>query len=51
MLFGGEPYPGHGHEHGGGQVDGEDEGAQGAGDLDLEPIDRVVTWSKIRECF
>ena len=36
--------PGHGDEHGGGQVDGEDEGAEGPRQLHLEAIDRVVAW-------
>ena len=35
--------PAHHDEHGGGQVDGEDEGAQGSRQTDLKSIGAVVT--------
>ena len=35
--------PAHGDEHGGGEVDREDEGAQRPRQLDLEPVHAVVT--------
>ena len=34
--------PGHHDEHGGGEVHGQDEGAQGPGQADLEPVHAVV---------
>ena len=37
-----ECYPAHGDEHGGGEVNGEDVGAQHAGQDDLHPVDAVV---------
>ena len=36
--------PGHGDEHGGGKVDGEDEGAERARKLHLETVHWVVAW-------
>ena len=34
--------PAHHDEHGGGEVDGEDEGTQGATEQDLKPVRTVV---------
>ena len=37
-----ERNPGHHDKHGGGQIDGEDEGAQGPAQSDLKTINTVV---------
>ena len=39
--------PGHGDEHGGGKVDGEDEGTQGARKLHLKTVHRVVACKNV----
>ena len=45
-----ECYPAHGDEHGGGEVDGEDVGAQHAGQHDLHPVDAVVLCNNRTVC-
>ena len=41
--------PGHGDEHGGGKVDGEDEGTQGARKLHLKAVHRVVACKNVQQ--
>ena len=36
--------PAHHDEHGAGEVDGEDEGAEWPGQADLKPVHAVVAW-------
>ena len=43
--------PGHGDEHGGGQVDGEDEGTQRTRELHLKSVHRVVACKKTSYLF
>ena len=39
-----ERHPAHHDEHGGGKVDGQDEGTKGARETDLKSVDAVVTF-------
>ena len=41
--------PAHGDEHGGGEVDAEDVGSDGPGQLYLEAVHAVVAWRE-RSC-
>ena len=43
--------PAHGDEHGGGEVDREDEGPQRPRQLDLEPVHAVVTCQQNRVSY
>ena len=41
-----EGNPAHHDKHGGGEVDGEDEGAEGSAEKNLKPVSTVVAWVK-----
>ena len=39
-----EGNPAHHDKHGGGEVDGEDEGSEGSAEKNLKPVSTVVAW-------